>query len=210
MNPERSEAPPGGGWKYTQKESGKAFNLVTWKQLVSEVTKHRRANGYDLADGWMERFEKDFCEQNRLEGSKWCPLPDAAGEPAQPKSMGLSDLRRFLNSVRKMIASHGEGIFVSQDEANRRAAICAACVNNANVGGCLGCSGVRALVSKIRGSRTTDQDSRLRQCTVCGCDNSVKVWIKTDLVDNQGLTYPPHCWIHTESGEPRTETEQGG
>ena len=93
-----------------------------------------------------------------------------------------------------MIAARGENIFVSQEEAERRAAICRACIMNSTTPGCFGCNGVRSLISKIKGSRTTDQDSELRQCGVCGCDNSVKVWIKTDVVDNQGLEYPANCW----------------
>ena len=76
MNPERSEAPPG-GWKYTQPESGWSVQRLTWKHLLRDVFMHRTSNGYDVAKGWEERFEKDFCEQNLLNGTCWCPSEDS-------------------------------------------------------------------------------------------------------------------------------------
>lgn len=192
---ERSLGPPG-GWGYTQKESGVAFRAITFGQLLEMVGKHRRGNKYDTSPGWEERFEEEFCQQNQLVGTQWCP--DREAEARAPRLIGLADVRRFLNSALSMVQAGGD-MFVSQEEAERRAAICSECPNNAAIGGCVGCNGVRALVSKVRGSRTTAQDSRLRQCTVCGCDNQVKVWLKDSVVDNEGLNFPDHCWAKKPS-----------
>lgn len=191
---ERSLGPPG-GWNYTQKESGTPFRAISYAQLLDLVRKHRRGNNYDTSPGWEERFEEEFCQQNQLVGTQWCPTE---GEPKAERRLGLNDVRRFLSSALSMVRAGGD-VFVDQIEADRRAAICVGCINNATVPGCFGCNGVRATISKIRGSRTTDQDSMLRQCTVCGCDNSVKVWLKTSVVDSEGLEFPNHCWLNDSS-----------
>ena len=169
---DKTNGPPG-GWRYTQPESGKAFACVSYKQLLETIRKHRAGNKYDTESGWEQRFDSDFCEQNQLVGTQWC-LTDSAVEPRPERRMSLADVRRFLSSVVSIVSS-SEDPFVTQEEADRRAAVCASCINNANVAGCVGCNGIRNTITKIKGSRMTDLDSRLKQCTVCGCDNSVKI-----------------------------------
>ncbi len=204
---ERSLGPPG-GWKYTQIESGVAFRAITFSQLLEMVQKHRRGNQYDTTPGWEERFEAEFCEQNQLVGTQWCPCNSDVEKPA--RRVGVEDVRRFLNTTAKALAAGGD-IFVDQAEAERRAGICVSgpdgkgCINNAIVPACYGCNGIRNLVTKVRGSRTTAQDSSLRQCMVCGCENKVKVWLKESVMDNTGLEFPDHCWLKTTSPDQSSE-----
>lgn len=195
---ERSLAPPG-GWRYTQPESGRAFSCISWRQLFEQVASHRRGNGYDTAEGWEQRFEDEFCRQNRLEGSQWCPLNYEIEKPE--RRLGLADVRRFLNTVKEAIASGGD-VFVTQEVAEDRAATCAGCVHNAHVPGCMGCNGLRNLIAKVKGDRATSHDDNLRHCTVCGCTNSVKVWLKESVIDSEGLEFPDHCWLrHADTAE---------
>lgn len=200
---DKSLSPPG-GWKYTQPETGVLFTGVTYLQMRDKVFRHRRSNGLDVDPGWVERFEEDFCEQNRLVGTQWCPIEGAT--PKAERHLGVADIRRFLNTAREAIASGGD-VFVEQEEADRRAAICAACVNNAEIPGCFGCNGLRKLISKVRGSRTTASEDKLRHCTVCYCTNSVKVWLKEEVIDSTGLQFPPHCWL-AHSPETAQEHQQ--
>lgn len=204
---ERSLGPPG-GWKYTQPESGVVFTGISYAQLVEKVLKHRRGNQYDTSAGWESRFEEEFCQQNQLVGTQWCPCENEA--PKEARRVGLEDVRRFLNSAAKAIKAGGD-VFVDQAEAERRASICVAgpdgngCINNAIVPACYGCNGVRDLILKVRGSRTTVQDSKLRQCMVCGCDNKVKIWLKESVMDNEGLEFPDHCWLKKDSHDKSPE-----
>lgn len=198
---EKSLSPPG-GWKYTQPESGKFFSGISYRQLFELVAAHRRGNNYDVAPGWEQRFEEEFCQQNQLVGTQWCPLQNQ--DPKPERSLGLSDVRRFLYSVQEAVVKKGD-IFVSQEEAENRAATCASCINNATVPGCFGCNGLRNLVDKLRGNRHTSHDERLRHCTVCGCTNSVKVWLKESVIDSSGLEFPDHCWL--KSCSPATAQE---
>lgn len=79
--------------------------------------------------------------------------------------------------------------FVPEEEAERRAAICAACPLNVQVQGCMGCSGVSALVKMIRRDRRTGVDGN-----ACGCELKVKVLVPSEVVDNRGVDYPAWCW----------------
>ena len=199
---ERSLGPPG-GWKYTQPESGLAFRAVTYGQLLEFVRNHRKGNKYDVSPGWEERFEEEFCTQNRLIGTPWCLIENT--EPKMARPWGVADVRRFLNSA-AAIAREGKAAFVEQETAETRAEVCANCPFNATLPGCFGCNNLTELIAKIRGSRTTSRDSKLRHCMVCGCVNSVKVWLKDSVVDSTGLEFPDHCWLkkaehHTEQGQ---------
>lgn len=61
--PNRSTTPPG-MFVYMQPETGARFQYGTWQEILQYVGQHRRAMGYDLADGWMDRLEDDACAQN--------------------------------------------------------------------------------------------------------------------------------------------------
>jgi hypothetical protein len=83
---------------------------------------------------------------------------------------------------------------VSQEEAERRAEICAGCpLQVATPAMCWGCHGIAGLLPMIAGSRKTRLDSKLEACSVCGCFNSVAVHIPLDCQESKG-EYPPHCW----------------
>lgn len=182
---------PPGGWRYTQKETGMAFQANSFSQLLARVAAHRRGNGLDVAAGWQARFEEDLCQQMSLGGTTWCGEAEAA---PSSDSMTVADVRRFLKSMRKIVAARGQGVFVDQATADSRALICESCPKNRKVRMCAGCDGVRKLIDEIRGSRTTAHDSELKQCAVCKCDNKVKVWLDLGVVDNSGLEFPGHCW----------------
>lgn len=188
---ERSLGPPG-GWHYTQPESGREFKCISYRQLIDQVGSHRRGNGYDVAGGWEQRFENEFCVQNRLEGTPWCPLDYKIEKPE--RRLGVADVRRFLKTVQKAVEERGD-IFVEQGQAEDRAATCVGCVNNAHVPGCFGCNGVRGLIDKVRNGRATSHDENLRHCTVCGCSNQVKVWLKDSIIESEDLEFPDHCWL---------------
>ncbi len=124
-------------------------------------------------------------------------MSDAAPEVLRQKRLiGFRDIKAFFAKV----ASWWEaGECVSQDEADRRAAICAGCELNqsAFLPGCPGCTNMAAEVFKFIGGKKTASDAALKSCGHCGCQNSVIVWAPLDvLVKNETeLPEPPsHCW----------------
>ena len=112
---------------------------------------------------------------------------------------------RFLNSAAAFVKSGGK--LVSQEEANRRAAICATCPYNAanhrKGPGCTSCFAKRAWLffqKKVR----SDHDNELTYCKVCGCNLKLKVHFPLGSIDNKGILpeYPAHCW---QLDEPNDE-----
>lgn len=59
------EIAPGirGGFAYRQPETGIPFAYNTWAELLDNVARHRQGMSLDLADGWIQRFEDEFCRQ---------------------------------------------------------------------------------------------------------------------------------------------------
>lgn len=88
--------------------------------------------------------------------------------------------------------------YVPQEEADRRAAICASCPLQHEAEGCFGCRGIQGLVNVVRGKRSTPYDGRLLNCSVCGCFNQVQVHIPLDVLQKASgdLDYNgnPECW----------------
>lgn len=191
---------PPGGWRYTQPESGYTMVFLTFAELLSAVYKHRVANGYDTAEGWQDRFAEQLCRQLGLLGTNWCSDTEAVVEPQGKRGLTAADVKRFLGSVAKMVAAGGD-VFVDQATADSRSAVCKDCLFNTDIRGCLGCNGIAATVGKLLGQRRAAHHGQLKNCGVCGCANRVKVWIKTDVIDNSGLEYPPHCWQLPETSQ---------
>ncbi len=188
---------PPGGWRYTQPESGFTMSSITFSALLNAVYKHRLANGYDVADGWEDRFAEQLCRQLGLLGTNWCADSEAVHETQSQRGLTLADLRRFLNSVKKVVTAGGE-VFVDQATADARAATCAKCLFNQDVRGCYGCNGIVDKAAELLAGRKAAHAGKLKSCGVCGCLNRVKVWLKDDVVDNSGLTFPPHCWASSQ------------
>ena len=124
-------------------------------------------------------------------------MSDAAPEVLRQKRLiAWRDIKSFFLKVASWWKA---GECVSQDEADRRAAICAGCELNqtAFLPGCPGCTNMAAEVFKFIGGKKTASDAALKSCGHCGCQNSIIVWAPLDaLVKNETeLPEPPsHCW----------------
>jgi len=98
--------------------------------------------------------------------------------------------------VRSMVAWAKKHKFelASNEEAERRAEICARCPRQVETPSlCWGCHGIAGLIPLIKGARKTAWDSQLKTCGVCGCYNDVAVHLPIDLT-GEDLEYPAHCW----------------
>lgn len=95
--------------------------------------------------------------------------------------------------------------YVSQEEAERRAAICTRCRMNIQAEGCRGCSVFAQLsdaVGSVRGDRKTSNDHLLYACCVCKCSIPTIVFIKNEVLakgmsDEQRTQLEmlaPFCW----------------
>ena len=184
---DRHTSPPG-GWKITA-STGITFKHYDYRSVRNDYKRHCLANGIMLSPTWEEEFLSTMCEQNPHWGKQCVP----AQKSPQRRRLTLEAALSFLNMMRKWAidAMGGKPAFVSQEEAERRASICASCPNNGNLQfGCGACmSTVLQLLHAIIGKRKTSRDSELGACLVCSCSLKVSVHVPTE-VQHTGL--PDH------------------
>ena len=124
-------------------------------------------------------------------------MSDAAPEVLRQKRLiGFRDIKAFFAKVASWWKA---GECVSQDEADRRAAICAGCELNqsAFLPGCPGCTNMAAEVFKFIGGKKTASDAALKSCGHCGCQTSVIIWAGLGVLINNEKHLPPvptWCW----------------
>ena len=128
-------------------------------------------------------------------------MSDAAPEVLRQKRLiAWRDIKSFFLKVASWWKA---GECVSQDEADRRAAICAGCELNqtAFLPGCPGCTNMAAEVFKFIGGKKTASDAALKSCGHCGCQNSIIVWAPLDALVKNETELPPvpaWCWKRME------------
>lgn len=193
-------AVPPGGWAGVV--HGIPFNAPTYAAYISAIELHQRHNALEWGDS-VELGNTALCE-------RW---PEGCTEDnAVQLSPGLVEAaKRFISTVLR-----AGGRRTTQEEAERRAAICAGCHNNSDVPAAKGCSGcgqgttiftsplwrfVDRLVQPFRASwlqsYATTQDNRLGACNVCGCNLKMAVFVPADAFDyteQEKNAFPSFCW----------------
>lgn len=182
---------PRGNWRYRQPETGMEFNEQHPKALEAAVFQHRLANmdlGLDTSGNWQARLWHDVCMQNEK--------LDCRDTEDPGRFPNLADVWGWAKSMEHWRQS-GFSI-VSQEEAERRAAICIECPHNKVVHGCFGCHGVGEVISKLIDGRQTSVDQKLHQCSAChGCMLGPKVFLPREVLDTSAYAdkLPSFCWL---------------
>lgn len=181
------------GFFYHVEATNTVFVSYGWRELAKTVQEHLVGNGIEIPLNLGLIMQATFCQYR----------PDLCVErsaEAEAKVGAFLMMKRFYNSA---IKPYLAGQLVDQEEANRRAAICATCPKNTDkiVEFCVSCS-TRSLVGHINQfltSRHTPSDHLLKNCAVCHCLNSMKVWVRKEDMDELELRdkwptdYP--CWM---------------
>ena len=175
-------------YRYTVPETGYRIEAVdswTWEQKTRE---HLTANGIPIPDNLREIMHDQICstlppEYCLYHDGKWIDL-----------RITWSDVIAGTVAIMKSLT----GGFVPQEEADRRARICASCPMNVHVGGCSACKAVKYVVGDIA-KKTTQYDSKLRNCAICKCHIPSLVHVRMEVLatsDNaeKQEQFPPHCW----------------
>jgi hypothetical protein len=169
--------PPPGGWYYVQPQSGRIFKHYARDAFFAEIREHRLRNGYPIEPDWQEAIEDELCRSHPEWGKSVCGRIARYGER---RPISLAAMQSFLNVMAKWIAGimRGREVFVSQDEADSRAAICVTCEFNMNIAGsCGACADRIAKALAIIGSRRTKYDDQLGACGICSCALRVAVHV---------------------------------
>jgi len=182
----RNNVPRGGVWKYKEPESGVIIEGDSWIELVQNVRNHRVANGFVIPVTFISDVEEGVCELFPA------MCKDDDGASIVPKQITWGQVAQFTSI---MIESLVKGWHkVDQKEADRRASICAACLDN-------GCSSkrIKQMVQAVAGSSSTKFDSSLESCRHCGCLNKAQIWFPLEILQKHmdkrvSELLPAGCW----------------
>lgn len=189
-------------FRYTHPETGHvttAVDVWTWLEKAKE---HLKGNNLPEQPELFDLMQEQLCSTLPPE---YCSYEqDDAGKQWINTRISFSDVIDFT----KVLIAHAKtgGEYVSQEEADRRARICAACYLNVNVGGCGGCG---QLVDLVTESRSTPHDHLLKSCAVCHCYNKSQVHFPlatleiNDTPERQSQYPPTFCWKSQKSPEYR-------
>lgn len=188
INPEK--VPPGGGFVYTQPESGQQFKHATVMHLTRMVKAHREANNYPIGTNFENEVELAICARN----PQLCK--DFAMQPTV--QLGLGDIIRGTRVLAEFKLKGSP--LVPAEVAEHRAAICSNCTYNmAYTKSCIACRDVEELVTSMVGGATTKYDAKLKACNVCHCANAAQVHIPLEILrkgvtPEMDLNWPENCW----------------
>ncbi len=198
----RGIIPYGGGFNIVDPLTGIRVSAVTWDHLMTKVQEERRANGAPIGLELEDEVEQ------------WCCIahPDevAVLDERIPKrrSLNLDDVVRGTQVI--LAFKLAGSPLVSQEEANRRAAICLRCpLNLMWQTSCSICDKIDDIVLGVVGSVRTPYDQNLRACNICGCSLKAAVHLPNDILNrannaemNQAFEVAAqvfNCW-HNPSG----------
>lgn len=184
---------------YEDPDTGVLVVGDTFRQLAVRSRQHRMSRGLPTENVDL-KVEESICA--RLpEGHNYCRTAEDHMRIRKPLKTAFNweDIKNFAASVRDTLQL-GE---VSQSEADDRSDICKGCPYNVNLPGCTSCSGLTRLAANtifsFLGKKTVRQEDHLKQCGICGCSLTAKVWaqypkenpqVKKHLED-----YPEWCWV---------------
>lgn len=178
-------------------------------------------------DQWHDKIQ-EHCEGNNLppvdpldaEHQNCGRLPKTAAQmfcvsDGDPNDVAYEALRLTAFDVARGTATIASfklsGVpLVPQEEAERRAAICATCPCNTPFrmpcGGL--CGELKTIVEEVVGSQKTSKDEQLFQCSVCRCFLGAKVFLPLDALkkwESESLheKYPASwCWMRENEEIP--------
>jgi hypothetical protein len=192
------EVPPG-GYRYTVPETGHLVHSWGVDSWVDQCKRHLASNNIPVSIDLQQQMEAQFCE---ILPPGWCEHDDP-NRPRVSTDLYWSDVERGSAAFLDWATSGRET--VPQEEANRRAKICAGCYMNSNASGCG--KSCRELLRRVFGlftGRETPYDAILKNCSVCKCVIAAKVHFPLTVIeahDNPEFQrmFPIHCWCRKDS-----------
>lgn len=183
------QVPPSGRWFYRVPETGLWIESVeSMEALLALVSKHYADNSLPLPENLRARVIEYIC----------CNSPEGFcdGMPGK-KRLSYFEIENFTRVLFNRLKSTKEAFFVPQEEADRRAQICATCPMN-HLGICTTCNGLKQVAARLVQHRGVKKDERLGVCAVCGCVLHAKVHIRLNQLPAAEKSHPDlpeHCWV---------------
>lgn len=182
---------PPSGWRFMEPVTSQPFRDDSLSEIVRRISTHCTANE-------VPPFDVEAAVIN--ETAAW--LVDHGHADlvvhAKPIKRGFVEAWRGMQAFARMrdLTMKGEPVFVSQEMANKRAAVCAQCAFNVVASNT---SPVFIAQDAIMGAlvqgRTTAHDDALGHCEACTCRCKVIVHMTTGLLGAPDpAKLPGNCW----------------
>lgn len=190
-----NSSPPGNKFPYRDPETGEKFAHTSLNGLKLQVKAHRTGNNLPIGTAINEDIEDASCRQVIAEHPGYNGCVDSEGLTPFGKAgkVTMQMVSDAMNILYMRVMKGEEPI--SQEEANRRAAICITCPLNVDAGACVSCK-LKGLMRTLKGGRKVAGENQLKACDACGCDLKTKVWFRKEAVYREGVEYPSFCWMN--------------
>lgn len=186
----RVEIEPPCGWNVTWTIKGQPMLIEAsnYWQLVEDVRDKLRWNDEPIPANLEELIQQDICAR----------CPDGYCKGLRGKKFWLTRAQLFtgMQAWKQYATRPREEVCVQQEEADRRAAICAKCPHNQRAAGCWSCVLIEIGSELLMSSLKSKHDDQLAGCEICGCLLSKKVHFRRELLD-PSPEYPDFCWMKT-------------
>lgn len=193
MTPKENIVPPG-GFHYEDKANKFRVEGHSYQSVAENLMRYRMTNKLPVGNPLKDVLDyvcgnwPHFCSQHN---------PPINGGNANPSL--ASRVASWLASLYRAARTLGnDSNFVTQAEADRRAAICLACPQNkewkVGCGSCL--QSAVQLGYTFRAGRKASEEKRLLACDVIGQENATAVWVKglPPLSPSDYSKLPAACW----------------
>ena len=185
---------PPDGYSYEDPKAG-LIQGGNWPEVVLKLRDFRRRSKQPIGKPEVDVFEQ-FCARN----PEYCRPSAAPGQDTlgvQIETREVSFPVRVMNWLASAFTRVNRGLtkFVSQEEAYRRASVCASCPHQAVwTTLCTGChKNIHLLVDEVMKDRKeTAVCKGLQGCTVHNED--VRLSVHLDQPESTGTKKPTHCW----------------
>lgn len=178
------------GYKGLPETANAKFEHVQEATVKAMVKDYLRRNGLEVPENLGAMIRDYICRAS--------PQGFCHGESDLPttKFISKSQIAEGTKLLFNKVRMSEEDFYVSQEEADRRARICADCPFNLR-GICVSCTSTLGdLASRLISNRKSQFESHLDTCAHCGCALRAKVFISIKaLAITQKHPYPTWCWM---------------
>lgn len=199
LHPTNFVISPSGGyiWKDATLTSPIVENSPT--VFLSKVYNRLVATGGFVGTGWEDKVWEQTCLNNPAMACR------EKGKPERHTTW--QDVEQFGHTVSRFV--EGGGVPVPQEEAERRATICASCPKNKPLTGvCASCGKFAAWLLGIAVKWETTRDNDLFACGVCGCHLRLSVHVPLEAQQDERFNaedFPLSCWKRQCAGPNQQE-----
>lgn len=183
--PRKTDVPPRGWIVKCPIVNEEVYGGDFW-DMVGNCEKLLVSKGITPPTDLVSQIEHNLCD--RLAGHQNC-VPCTT----KKQTLGFAEIVRWVRAMYQF-AVNGKFELVPQEEAERRAKICAACPHQIATSGCWGCKGIAGMLPHIAGARKTSYDLQLKACGVCGCYSAIAVHLPLNVQGGEELEFPEWCW----------------